>query len=57
MVNTRRDAANIGFSDEDIFNEITKPIVLQKIPFVQCLHEEALVTFELWQNKTDKVEY
>jgi guanine deaminase len=55
--NTRQDAANIGFDDEFLYQEISKPLRQRKIPLVQCCHDEALSVFQEWQKKPDKIEY
>lgn len=48
--NTREDAANAGFDDNDIYEEIQKTLSLRKIPIVQCLRKETLTTFDSWND-------
>ena len=55
--NTKQDAAEIGFDDSFIYNEIDTPIKLRKIQMKQLMSNEAKESFETWTNKTDKVEY
>ena len=55
--NTRKDAANIKFDDDFLYQEIPKDIKDRKIPMVQCEHSEALKVFQEWDKKTDKVPY
>lgn len=55
--NNRTDAANIGFDDSMIYEELTTDIDKRKIPIVSVGREEALKVFEEWQNKQDKVGY
>ncbi|WP_413289565.1 nucleoside deaminase [Bdellovibrio sp. HCB337] len=55
--NTRRDAADIDFDDDFLYQEIPKDIKDRKVPMVQCCHDEALTVFKEWQNKQDKVKY
>ncbi|MEW6363085.1 MAG: nucleoside deaminase [Acidobacteriota bacterium] len=55
--NTRRDAARIGFDDSLIYHEISRPLSKRKIPMKRLLHEEALVAFDEWERKPDKVPY
>jgi guanine deaminase len=55
--NTRKDAARIGFDDDLIYREISKPIPRRKIPMKQFLRGEALEVFTEWENKPDKVRY
>jgi len=37
--------------------EFSKKIEDRKIPIKQMLRDEALKVFELWNKKTDKIEY
>ncbi|MBO9666714.1 MAG: nucleoside deaminase [Bdellovibrio sp.] len=55
--NTRKDAADINFADDFIYDEIPKDIKDRKIPMVPCCHDEALVVFKEWENKADKIPY
>lgn len=55
--NTRLDAARIQFDDNDIYEEIPKPIHERKIPMQQVLRDEAQAVFCEWENKKDKVRY
>jgi tRNA(Arg) A34 adenosine deaminase TadA len=55
--NTRHDAQNIGFDDTEIYDEVNKSNELRKIPIEQCCHDEAIITFQKWSNKTDKIHY
>lgn len=53
----REDAANVGFDDRLIYDEIERPIEERRIESVNFLREEGLRVFENWANKTDKTEY
>lgn len=55
--NTREDAANIGFDDSFIYDELTAEIKDRKIPMLPLGRAEARTVFEAWKNKTDKTEY
>jgi tRNA(Arg) A34 adenosine deaminase TadA len=55
--NTKKDAADILFDDDFIYQEIAVGINNRKLPFKQILKEEALEAFKAWSNKVDKVEY
>ena len=55
--NTRNDAKKINFDDSLIYSEISKKIEDRKIPLKQMLRDEALKAFEIWDKKTDKIEY
>ena len=53
----REDAANVGFDDRLIYEEIERPIEDRRIESVNFLREEGLRVFENWANKSDKTEY
>jgi tRNA(Arg) A34 adenosine deaminase TadA len=54
---TREDAANIGFDDQFIYQEIEKEVAQRQIKTVNLMREEGLKVFENWANKPDKTEY
>ena len=55
--NNRQDAANIGFDDSLIYDEINKPLENRLIN-IECIgREDALKMFELWTTKIDKTAY
>ena len=55
--NTREDAKKIKFDDSLIYSEISKKNEDRKIPIKQIFRDEALKAFEIWDKKTDKIEY
>lgn len=55
--NTRKDAAEINFDDDFLYQEIPKDLKDRKVPMIQCAHTEALEVFKEWDNKSDKVPY
>lgn len=55
--NNRKDAAEIDFDDDFIYEEIVKPLGERKTPVIPILRNEALAVFTAWKEKTDKVEY
>ncbi|MBX2888196.1 MAG: nucleoside deaminase [Ferruginibacter sp.] len=55
--NTREDAARIGFDDSMIYDEMSKPMHIRKIPIIHMNKEEAMKVFEEWIDKTDKTDY
>ena len=57
FANSREDAAAIGFDDELIYSEVSKPIERRIIPTVQVRLPEAEAVFAEWQAKPDKVAY
>jgi tRNA(Arg) A34 adenosine deaminase TadA len=55
--NTKKDAAEINFDDDFIYQEIAKPLNERNMKFIQLSREEALVAFDEWKKKSDKIEY
>ncbi len=55
--NTRDDAANIGFDDAEIYDEVAKDIGDRKIPMFHLADSEAAMAFKEWDNKEDKIRY
>ena len=55
--NTRDDAKKINFDDSLIYSEIPKKNEDRKIPIKQMMRNEALKAFDIWDKKTDKIEY
>ncbi len=55
--NTRNDAAQIGFDDQLIYDEIALNMNQRRIKFLPLLREEAMAAFEEWQHKNDRVDY
>ena len=55
--NTRKDAADIDFDDDFIYNELDRPMDERTVPIIPLLRDEALESFRLWREKTDKTEY
>ncbi len=54
---TRADAADAGFDDQLIYDELPLPYTERRIPTEQTLREEALMVFTAWKGKGDKVRY
>lgn len=57
FANTREDAANIGFDDSMIYEEMNTEIEKRKIPIIKLGRESALKIFGEWTNKEDKQKY
>jgi len=55
--NTKEDAQNIGFDDNFIYDEIGREKHKRKIKAIPFLRNEAIVSFELWNNNTNKTTY
>lgn len=54
---TADDAADAGFDDSFIYEELKVPHERRKIPFVPFLHEAGLEPFRAWTKKNDRVNY
>ena len=50
-------AADVGFDDSFIREQICLPYQRQQLPISQLNHEQALAPFQAWRAKPDKVEY
>jgi len=55
--NTKQDAKEIDFDDSFIYEELELPVEKRKIPTTQILRDEAIVAFNKWRAKADKLEY
>lgn len=55
--NTKVDAADIGFDDKFIYDELDLQTGDRKLPVVQLLRDEALNAFRLWGANEGKTEY
>ena len=55
--NTKKEAADIGFADDFIYQELDKPISRRSLPFIHLLPQEAISSFKLWTENPDKTEY
>lgn len=55
--NNRKDAADIDFADNFIYEELDKPMDKRTVPIIPMLRDEAIRTFVAWKEKADKVEY
>ena len=57
FANTRKDAADIGFDDSMIYDEMKAGIHERKIPIKSLSRDEAMKVFNEWKNKSDKTIY
>jgi len=55
--NDKEDAKEIGFDDSFIYDELALPRDRRKLPTEILLDNEAIKAFNMWRDKTDKVEY
>ena len=54
---TRRDAAEAGFDDEFLYQELPLSPFSRTLPTVQVLREPALAAFAEWRSKPDRILY
>lgn len=57
FANNRLDAADIGFDDSMIYEEMNVSIEDRKIPILPLSRENALKVFKQWKDKDDKTLY
>ncbi len=57
FANNRLDAADIGFDDSMIYEEMNVAIEDRKIPILPLGREQALKVFQEWKDKDDKTLY
>lgn len=54
---TRDDAANIGFDDDFIYDELEKSNEQREMAILNLMRDEALEVFNSWATKPDKIQY
>ncbi len=54
---SRQDAANVGFDDQFIYDELAAPVGERKIETLTLMQSEAQRVFRLWDEKEDKIFY
>lgn len=55
--NTKTDAANIGFDDAFIYEELDLKPQERRLKSEQIMQREAQVVFDLWRDSRQKIEY
>ena len=55
--NSKADAADIGFDDAFIYDELNCAMDQRKIPLVTLLRDEAIGAFRLWEEMENKDHY
>ncbi len=55
--NTKEDAAEIGFDDKFIYEELDLPKEKRKLKMEQLLHTEAKKVFKEWEEKEERIKY
>jgi tRNA(Arg) A34 adenosine deaminase TadA len=57
FANDKNDAAEAGFDDNFIYEELTVPLPVRKIPMKQLFLGDAKEVFRQWMAKADKMQY
>ena len=57
FANSAADAAQAGFDDAFIYEQLRVPYAERKIPMIQLRHDDALAAFGAWREKSDKIRY
>lgn len=57
FANNREDAANVGFDDAMLYDEMKCSITERKIPITSVGRASAIKVFEAWQLQDNKTEY
>ncbi|ADV84229.1 nucleoside deaminase [Terriglobus saanensis] len=55
--NTAQDAAEAGFDDSFLYAEIQRPISERSIPIQPLLSDEAVESFNIWRETTERIDY
>jgi hypothetical protein len=51
------DAADAGFDDGFIYEELQRPPKSRRIPMIQLLRDESLAIFSAWKQQPNKTPY
>lgn len=54
---TASDAADAGFDDSFIYDELKRPHSERRIPFEAMMREAGLEPFRVWKQKDDRIRY
>ncbi len=54
---TARDAADAGFDDAFVYQQIATRREHRQIPFLETMRDEALKCFDVWRKKKDRINY
>ncbi len=57
FANLKKDAADIHFDDQFIYEELELPYQNRKLETVQIMRDDALKAFEAWSKSISKIEY
>jgi len=54
---TRKDAADLGFADDFLYQELKAPPEKRKIPLLQTMRDDAVAVFKKWEKLENKIIY
>jgi len=54
---TRADAAEAGFDDAYIYDQLPVPPEKRAIPMLEVMRDEAQATFEAWRKLSERIDY
>jgi guanine deaminase len=54
---TRRDAAQAGFADDFLYEELARPLARRKIPIRQMMRRKAQALFAVWNQMPARIQY
>ena len=57
FANSKTDAAEIGFGDDLIYQEIILPVEKRSIPTQQIFIDESILAFRAWERSDSKINY
>jgi guanine deaminase len=57
FANSAADAAQAGFDDAFIYQQLRLPHAERTIPMIQLHQDDALAAFRAWREKSDKIRY
>ncbi len=57
FANSQSDAAEAGFDDQFIYDQLVVPFDKREIPFYRILDDQARKVFDIWIKKDDKTVY
>lgn len=57
FASAKEDAAEAGFDDSFIYEEIRVPRSSRRIPFIPMMREEARAAFHEWRRRPNRIEY
>ena len=55
--NSAADAAAAGFDDAFLYRELTRPLAERTIPIRNLLPKEAISSFDVWRNSSNRIDY